>query len=212
MFNNRQPKISQDATKYNYVCEVLPAKVIAKVRYVILSEIPEVEKYVLLKDQLLKTFGRKCVMKQAELLEMVSNPLMGDNIPSDVLLMIRNLSGSSYKDVHLPPVVCMALASSKSASNDELADEANSIYLEHKVGARAKLRAVATVQRVDPEEVEWVPDQPSNVNSVERPIPPGCCPVHKRWGWKAISCKGESCPLKGESLAMSPAFRKSGNF
>ena len=68
MFNNSQPKITQDATKYNYACEVLPSRVIAKVRHVILSKIPESEKYILLKNQLLKSFGQKCLTKQAELL------------------------------------------------------------------------------------------------------------------------------------------------
>ena len=43
VFKNRQPRITQEATKYNYVCEVLPSRVIAKVRHVILSETPEVE-------------------------------------------------------------------------------------------------------------------------------------------------------------------------
>ena len=52
-----------------------------------------------LRAQLLKSFGQKSVTKQAELLEMVSIPTMGNNLPSDVLLMIRNLSGQSYKDV-----------------------------------------------------------------------------------------------------------------
>ena len=57
VFNNRQPKITKDETKYNYVCEVLPARVISKVRHVILSKVPEAEKYILLKNQLLKSFG-----------------------------------------------------------------------------------------------------------------------------------------------------------
>ena len=162
VFNNRQPKITQEATKYNYVCEVLPARVISKVCHVILSEIPEAEKYVLLKAQLLKSFGQKSVDKQAELLEMVSNPTMGDNIPSDILLLIGNLSGSSYKDVeraiflsHLPPAVQTALASSKAETNDQLADEANAIFLEHKVGARGRARTVAALAH--PEEVPWIP-------------------------------------------------------
>ena len=217
VFNNRQPKITRDETKYNYVCEVLPARVIAKVRHVILSEVPEAEKYTLMKDQLLKSFGQKSVTKQAELLDMVTNPSMGDNIPSDVLLRIRNLSSSSYKDVeraifllHLPPVVRTALASSKATTNDQLADEANAIYLEHKVGARARARTVAAVQwSPDEEDVPWIPDQELAVNSMarssDRPIPPGCCPVHKRWGWKAFSCKGGSCPMKNEPLAKRPA-------
>ena len=112
VFNNRQPKITQEATKYNYVCE-----------------------------------SQKSVTKQAELLEMVSNPTMGDNIPSDILLLIRNLSGSSYKDVeraiflsHLPPAVRTVLASLKAETNDQLADEANAIFSEHKVGARGRAR------------------------------------------------------------------------
>ena len=41
VFNNRQPRFTQDATNHNYVCEVLPAKVISKVCHVILIEIPE---------------------------------------------------------------------------------------------------------------------------------------------------------------------------
>ena len=67
--------------------------------HVILNETPEAEKYVLLKEQLLKSFGQKSVTKQAELLEMLYNPQMGDSIPSDILMMIRNHYGSSYKDV-----------------------------------------------------------------------------------------------------------------
>ena len=95
---------------------MLPARVISKVRHLILSKVPESEKYVLMKAQLLKSFGQKSVTKQAELLDMVTNPSMGDNIPSDVLLRIRNLLASSYKDVemaifllHLLPVVRTAL-------------------------------------------------------------------------------------------------------
>ena len=79
---NRQPKIPQDATKYNYVCKFLPSRVISKVCHVILSETLEAEKYLLLKNQLLKSFGQKSDTKQAELLEMVSNPAMGNNILS----------------------------------------------------------------------------------------------------------------------------------
>ena len=212
VFNNRQPKITKDETKYNYVCEVLPARVISKVRHVILSEDPESEKYILLKNQLLKSFGQKSVTKQAELLEMVSHPTMGDNIPSDILLQIRNLSGSSYKDVeraifllHLPPVVRTALASSKAATNDLLADEANSIYLEHRIGSRSRAGAAA-VASVQPQEVEWIPDPvpTPSVSAAERSIPPGCCPVHRRWGWKAFSCRGGSCPLKNEPLRKRP--------
>ena len=209
VFHNRVPRITQDATKYNYVCEVLPSRVISKVRHVILSETPQEEKYALLKAQLLKSFGQKSVTKQAELLQMVSNPTMGDNIPSDILLMIRNLSGSSYKDVeraiflsHLPPVVRTALASSKATSNDQLADEANAVYLEHKIGVKS--RTVPAVSAVA-EEVPWIPDDQPQVNSSERSIPPGCCPVHRRWGFRAFSCKGGSCPLKNEPLMKPPS-------
>ena len=184
----------------------------------ILSETPEAEKYELLKNQLLKSFGRKSITKQAELLEMVSNPTMGDNIPWDILLMIRNLSGSSYKYVeraiflsHLPPVVRTALASSKAATNDQLADEASAIFLEHKIGARARARAVSAVEVPDQEEdVPWIPDEAPRVFAAERPIPPSCCPAHKRWGWKAYACRRGSCPLKGEPLAKRPV-NKPGN-
>ena len=134
-----------------------------------------------MKQQLLKSFGQKSVTKQAELLEMFANPSMGDNIPSAVLLMICYLSNSSYKDVecaifllHLPPVVWTAPASWKAATNDQPSDSANSIYLEHRVGARSRLPAVTAVRRVreeeEEEEVEWVPDAPS-IHAAERPIP-----------------------------------------
>ena len=221
VFNNRIPKITQDGTKYNYVCEVLPSRVISKVRHIILSTAPEAEKYGLLKTQLMKSFGQKTVTKQAELLQMVSNPTMGDNLPSDILLMIRNLSDSSYKDVerailllHLPPAVRTALASSKAATNDLLADEANSIFLEHQAGARSKVRSIAAVESHQ-DNVPWIPDEPSDLKAAAveparaRTIPPGCCPVHRRWGWKAFSCKGGSCPLKNEPLAKPP--QRSGN-
>ena len=164
-----------------------------------------------MKAQLLKSFGQKSVTKQAELLEMVSNPTMGDNIPSDILLLIRNLSGSSYKDVeraiflsHLPPAVRTALASSKADTNDQLADEANAIFLEDRVGARGRSRTVAAVSSL--EEVPWIPDEVPEVNAAasDRPIPPGCCPVHRRWGWKAFSCRGGSCPMKNAPLKRRP--------
>ena len=170
---------------------------ISKVKHVILSQVPEAEKYGLLQTQLLKSFGQKSVTKQAELLQMVSNPTMGDNLPSDVLLLIRNLSGQSYKDVeraiflsHLPMPVSTALASSKAATNDQLADEANDVFLEHRVAARSRVRpAVSAVAArpapaVDGAEIEWIPDPRPKVNTsaVDRPIPPGCCPIHRRWG------------------------------
>ena len=82
VFNNRIPKITQDGTKYNYVCEVLPSRVISKVRHIILSAAPEAEKYGLLKTQLMKSFGQKTVTKQAELLQMVSNPCLLYTSPS----------------------------------------------------------------------------------------------------------------------------------
>ena len=48
--------------------------------------------------------------------------------------------------VHLPPSVRTALASSKATTNDQLADEANTMFLELKVGARSRARVVASVK------------------------------------------------------------------
>ena len=58
-FSNHRPMITSDATKYSHVCEVLPPRVISTVKHIILSEVPEGEKYALLKAQLLKSFGQK---------------------------------------------------------------------------------------------------------------------------------------------------------
>ena len=131
-------------------------------------------------------------------------------------------AGSSYKDVeraifllHLPPAVWTALASSKADSNDALADEANTIFLEHRIGVKSKPHSVSARHLQSGPEVEWIPDDRPEISAAALPsssrlIPPGCCPVLRRWGWKAFSCKGGSCPLKNEPL-MKPPGQCQGN-
>ena len=135
-FDSRNPKITTESSRYSYALQALPQDILAEVEHVI--ESTSNTKYTLLKQALLKAYGKSTAKKNAELLAMTARPGgIGNCRPSNLLMTICTLSGSSYEALEramflsqLPLAVRTALANSKTASNDELGAEADNVMEE----------------------------------------------------------------------------------
>ena len=121
-------------------------------------------------------------------------------------MKIRNLSGSSYEALEramflnqLPPQVHTALASSKAATNDELATEADVVVEEFQIANEARGLPHAAITAVH---------QPPEVNAVYRQggraqlrREDGLCYMHRKFGAKAYFCRSNTCPMKNQVAA-----------
>ena len=234
-FDTRNPKITQDSTKFSHVLQVLPEVALLKVEHVIARGGDG--RYEALKEALIESFGKSVPAKQAQLVGLCANPSLGDRKPIEYLRHIQSLSGSDYKAVEraiflhgMPPVVRTALADSHATSNEDLALRAGVILEEYRLSRPSSTPAICGV--MSPSPVASSPDTvaavsansgwsastspiPSTsggsaatgwISSVTRPSGP-LCPVHLKYGAKAFVCRGGNCSMKNQ-LAPRP---KSGN-
>ena len=151
------------------------------------------DRYPALKAALIKVYGKTKATKNSELLEMAARPGgMGDLRPTNIMMKITNLSGSSHDALEramflnqLPTAVRTALAGSKAISNDELCAEADAVMDEFN-----KARRVNSV----PHSVSLV-----GVEAVHRrPVPRSLalCYLHRKFDAQAFACRSENCPMK----------------
>ena len=221
VFNNRQPKVTVDATKFNHAVAALPQDVLLEIRHII--GLPETtpDRYVKLKEALTETYGKDGEEKQAELLQFIarSNGL-GNRKPINLLMHIRHLSGSSYEALEraiflnqLPAPVRTALANSTAANNATLAREAGKILRGHKLAESS-----TAAPHVSEVAVEEVPAQlPTAVSAVmpsssfataargrepraaQAPMHrPFVCFPHAKYGPKAFTCKSSRCAMRNQ--------------
>lgn len=129
VFDNRTPRVTQDATKYNYVLAALPQEVAQSVRQIIRLPANTPDRYERLRTALYATYGKSPAKKNMELIEFASSQEEITDIKPTVLMMhIRDLSDSSYEALEraiflcrLPSEVRLALADSTAINNDVLA-------------------------------------------------------------------------------------------
>ena len=204
-FENRHPKITQDGSKYAQTLQALPQEVLIECEHVVVNE--GQDRYRHLKEALIKAYGKSRAKKNAELLAMSSRPGgLGDRKPSNLLMKIRNLSGSSYEALEramflnqLPPQVRTALASSKAATNDELATEADVVVEEFQIANEARGLPHAAVTAVhQPPEVDAVYRQGGRAQPRRKD---GLCYMHRKFDAKAYFCRSNTCPMKNQVAA-----------
>ena len=202
-FENRHPKITTDASKYAQILQALPQEVLMECEHAITNE--GQERYRVLKEALIKAYGKSRAKKSAELLAMAARPGgLGDRKPSNLLMKIRNLSGSSYEALEramflnqLPPQVRTALASSKAATNDELATEADAVVEEFNIANESRGIPQAAVNAVQPPvEVDAVSRQGFRPQPQRRDD--GLCYMHKKFGARAYFCRSNACPMRNQ--------------
>ena len=122
-FTTRNPAITTQATKFEYVIQALDNST------AVILDPPE-NSYDALKAALVKAFGKTQVKKDQELLRLNS---LGDRKPSELLKHMKNLNANPqtlFKALflaQLPPDVQRILATSSKTDIGELASEANRI-------------------------------------------------------------------------------------
>ena len=128
-FATRQPPITEDLTKYNYVVVALDNVAAGEVEALILTP-PATVKYSALKAALIKAFGKTQTQKDNELLSLSG---LGDRKPSALLRYIRSLNADPETLLRalflaqLPTEVRQILAASGKTDLDELATDADRI-------------------------------------------------------------------------------------
>ena len=202
-FENRHPKITTDGSKYTQILQALPQEVLMECEHAITNE--GQDRYRTLKEALIKAYGKSRAKKNAELLAMSARPGgLGDRKPSNLLMKIRNLSGSSYDALEramffyqLPPQVRTALASSKAATNDELATEADAVVEEFNIANESRGLPHTAISAVQPPmEVDAVARQGYRPQPSRRDD--GLCYMHKKFGARAYFCRSNTCPMKNQ--------------
>ena len=132
----RHPKITADSFKFNHILQALPQDVLMDCEVAI--NVDGANRYVKLKEALLKAYGTTSATKSAELLELNAVPgVLADRRPSTVLSKIRKLHGQDITIMEramflnqMSVEVRTSLASLKAANNDALSTEADAIHEE----------------------------------------------------------------------------------
>jgi hypothetical protein len=128
-FATRQPPITADLTKYNYVVAALDNSTAGEVEALILNP-PADNRYEILKTALIKAFGKTQAEKDNELLSLSG---LGDRKPSGLLRHIRSLNADPESLLRtlfmaqLPIEVRRVLAGSANNDLDVLASDADRI-------------------------------------------------------------------------------------
>ena len=87
-FNTCVPAITNDRTKFDYVVSTLDSTTAGEVEAIILNP-PNTDAYTVLKDALIRAFGKSQEQKDMELLNLSG---LGDKKPSAMLRHIRSLN------------------------------------------------------------------------------------------------------------------------
>ena len=203
VFNNRQPKITKDATRFNHAVAALPQDVLLEIRHIM--ELPETDtgRFLKLKESLTEMLGKDDEEKRAELLQFCfCTDGLGDRKPINLLMHIRHMAGASYDALEramflnqLPAQVHTALANSTATSNEALAREADKILRKFKL---SKSRSSAPHFAAEELELE-VPEIAAprkNTPSSSTSFRPYVCYPHSKYGTKAFACKSSKCAMR----------------
>ena len=212
-FDNQNPKITSDLSKYNHILQALNQDVLMECQQAVNSR--GQDRYENLKAALLKAYGKSAATKGSELLELCANPgCLGDKRPSSIMSEIRTLSDNSYDSMEramfllqLATPVRTALASSKARTNDELVTEADAIQEEFRIASRVRSAPHTATVEVDAafRQRQYRPSPPVlPVNTAASQHQPSLCYLHRKHGARANACRSVNCPMK-HILATPPA-------
>ena len=192
VFSTRNPQITVQQTKFNYVIQALDNITADRVQNIILS--PPDNPYDELKTALVRAFGKTQAEKDQELLNLNG---MGDKKPSELLQHMRNLNvdpETLFRALflaQLPSEVRRILASSEKTEIADLALEADRITEVSRLTSDSQANAIGDFRK--PFGRHHVQDKNQKVSTKSEqtwPLLPGLCKYHTRFGELARSCLG----------------------
>ena len=199
VFSTRNPQITLQQTKFNYVIQALDNATADRVQNVILN--PPDNPYDALKQALVRAFSKTQPEKDQELLNLNG---LGDKKPSELLQHMRNLNvdpKTLFKALflaQLPSEVRRILASSEKTEIEDLALQADRITEASRLTSVAQvnatgdfrspghIRAQNTNQRVNPKSDSLGHKMPRTDRTW--PCLPGLCKYHSKFGEHARYC------------------------
>ena len=188
VFSTRNPAITTQQTKFEYVIQALDNSTADRVQGIILN--PPAEPYTSIKAALIKAFGKSQAEKDQELLNLNG---LGDRKPSELLQHIQNMNADPKTLIkalfltQLPPDVRKILATSTKTEIEELASEADRIVEVSRLAQISSIRVETECEQATVSAVTSGRDrQPKKSNSW--PIVPGLCKYHSKFGEKAWNC------------------------
>jgi hypothetical protein len=188
-------KITTDATRYYYVVAALDQDTAGRLLDTLRNP-PANDKYVSIKQQLLRTYGLTRRERAARLLDM---PGLGDRKPSALLSEMRSLSGGHtdcmlFEEVFLrqmPTDIRLQLAQQDFTDLNAVGERADALWLAKKQNINAgDINKVVRVAR--PAKQPQV-SSPTTDNSE-------LCFYHAKFGDKAQKCRSP-CKFAGNALA-----------
>ena len=186
VFTTRNPAVTTQETKFEYVIQALDNNTADRVQNIILE--PPENPYDAIKAALTKAFGRTQAEKDQELLNLNGS---GDKKPSELLQHMKNLNADPntlFKALfltQLSPEVRRILATSSKTDIDELATEADRITEVTRLTQEVQVNATSA-SRGPPQQ-----SQRGQVHTGKRPWSkiPGLCKYHSTFGDKARKCE-----------------------
>ncbi len=189
VFTTRNPAITTQQTKFDYVIQALDNNTAEKVQSLILN--PPAQPYDKLKAALIAAFGKSQAVKDQELLDLNG---LGDRKPSELLQHMRNLNvdpETLFKALflaQLPPDVRRILATSSKTDIGELAIEADRITEVSRITNDLQVSATNPVQRNRQQAIPKVGKGSAVPTSRTWATTPGLCIYHSRFGELARKC------------------------
>ena len=189
VFTTRNPAITTQQTKFDYVIQALDNNTAEKVQSWILN--PPAQPYDRLKAALIAAFGKSQVAKDQELLNLNG---LGDRKPSELLQHMKNLNvdpNTLFRALflaQLPPDVRRILATSDKTDIGELAIEADRITEVSRLSNDLQVNAANPVQRNRQQTIPKVGMGSAVPISQTWATTPGLCKYHSRFGELARNC------------------------
>ena len=211
VFRSRTPRVTRDATKFDHCVSALPPEALNSVQNIIKMPETTANRYQLLKDALQLTYGKTQAERHVQLINFASakEPVL-DMKPSNMLLLVRDLSGDSKAAFEravilnrLPHSVRQSLSTIAAQSNEAWALEANkameTFLLNHPGATPASIMALESGSSPPAGDHAGCTNCTPEVAAVARPQRKQeaafLCFFHQRYGAKAFSCKSPRCPM-----------------
>ena len=200
VFSTRNPQITAQQTKFNYVIQALDNVTADRVQNIILN--PPENPYDSLKQALVRAFSKTQPEKDQELLNLNG---LGDKKPSELLQHMRNLNvdpKTLFKALflaQLPSEVRRILASSEKTEIEDLALQADRITEASRLTNELQANAIGNARKFPGHICAQNKNQtwqrpgsldtkvPKNGNQTW-PLIPGLCKYHSKFGEHARSC------------------------
>jgi hypothetical protein len=190
VFSTRNPQITLQQTKFNYVIQALDNASADRVQNIILN--PPDNPYDALKQALERAFSKTQPEKDQELLNLNG---LGDKKPSELLQHMRNLNvdpKTLFKALflaQLPSEVRRILASSEKTEIEDLALQADRITEASRLTNELQANAIGNVRKFPGHIRAQDKNQKVNTRSDQTwPCIPGLCKYHSKFGEHARSC------------------------